>query len=120
MNAFTPLLAIAGIFIGLLVWSHVFRISTGIAAAVKQTDLAGLVGELTRATIYKVLAALFVASCVWAALFGLFAVHFAGPNVSLHGWAWFFGGAAATPAIIWLTTLRSLKRLKFFGKPHAT
>ena len=120
MNAFTPLLAIVGVFIGLLVWSHAFRISTGIAAAVKQTDLAGLVGELTRAKVYKVLAALFVASCGWVMLFGLLVVHFAGPNVSLHGWAWFFGGAAATPTIIWLTTLRFLKRRKFFGSPHAT
>ncbi len=120
MDTFTPLLAIVGIFIGLLVWSHLFRISMGIAAAVKQADLVGLVGELTRAKVYKLLAALFLASCVWGIFFGFLAVHFAGPGTSLHGWAWFFGGAAATPAIIWLTTLRFLKRRKFFSSPHAT
>src|SRR6185312_9932480 len=109
MDTFTPLLAIAGIFIGLLVWSHLFRVSTGIAAAVKQTDLAGLVGELTRAKVYKLLIAVFLASCVWGIFFAFLAVHFAGPSTSLHGWAWFFGGAAATTTIIWLTTLRFLK-----------
>jgi len=101
---------LAGVMAGLLLWSTAVKIFFGVLAAKRNATLANLFGELTPQKVRKFLFFLFVASCAWASAFAALAVHFLTPNPSGAGWVWFFGGVAATPAFVWVTTLGALRR----------
>ena len=103
-------LAFVGLMAGLLLWSRIVYISYGIYSAVAKIDLRTRLRDPSAHQILVVLWTLVVASCVWALGFGTLAFHF-GSTAAL-GWAWFFGGVAATPALVAVTTTRALRRLK--------
>jgi len=99
-----------GLFIGLLLWSRMVHISYAVYGALKKVDVREHDKDLTDAHIKKLLRVVVAASCVWVLAFGTIAYFFSSGAQS--GWAWFFGGAAATPALIAKTTRMALHRIK--------
>jgi MFS family permease len=112
-------IGLLGLMAGLLFWSRLSRFIFGIMAAAKNSGSATLLGELTDHKLRKMLAYLFVASCAWISIFALLTIHYAAPNTAGTGWAWFFGGVAITPLVIWATTLRAVRKIRR-RKVHGT
>jgi EamA domain-containing membrane protein RarD len=104
-----PLVAL-GLVAGLLLWSRMVHISYAVYGALKKVDFREHLKDPTDAQVKKMLLILVATSCVWVLAFGT--VAFLLSAAPQWGWAWFFGGAAATPILIAKTTSMALRRIK--------
>ena len=107
-----PLLGLVGMFSGLMLWSFTTKVLIGIVATARNVSLGNFFGELTPQKIRTFLAFLFAASCIWALAFAALASHFIRSSSAGIGWAWFFGGMATAPVLVWATTLRALRKIR--------
>jgi EamA domain-containing membrane protein RarD len=117
MNLVAISFAVIGLLVGLLVWSHMVRISYAVYGAVRKIDFRAHLKDPSDRQVKKMLLVLVATSCIWALAFGT--VAFLLRSAPEWGWAWFFGGVAATPALVARTTSVALRRLKKHGAQGA-
>jgi hypothetical protein len=105
-------LPVLGLFAGVMLWSRLAYVAIAIADALGHADTASQLRNPTDVQFSKFLAVFAGSSCVWLLVFGGLVAHFALAVPSATGWALFFGGIAATPIAIGLTTARAVRRLR--------
>ena len=96
------LLALPGIFVGLILMSRIGHLAQAFVKPVQESDTGP--AERPLVTLNQVLGTLAIVA-VWLAVFGALALHARTWESGAIGWMWFFVGIAATPCVLFPLTL---------------
>ena len=106
MRYLQPLLALAGVLAGGIVWTSIAR-ALGETALRDNTPASPLPKQVVTGRLRRLYLRM---ALVWLSVLGGATLLVVSTDASV-GWRWFFGGAAVVPLIVALTILRALARV---------
>jgi hypothetical protein len=109
MEMFSILLGLAGMTVGLFLWSRLVRYAISDWILRREGSLPP---SMTWEQIARLMSVVRTSFGGWTLVFGGACLYFSLRQSSNVHLAWFFGGMATTPIFIWRTTSTMLRRIK--------